>query len=52
MPKVAAPRSNIKATKIAFKVLGLPKNLELIKKTPKEREIETRLWAQNTYIVR
>jgi len=48
----AAPRSNEKATKIAFKVLGVPKNLELLKKTPREKEIERILKAQNTFDVR
>ena len=52
MAKVAAPRSNVKATRIAFNIMGVPKNLELIKKTPKEIEMERRLNAQNSYEVR
>ena len=48
----AAPRHNEKATRIAFKVLGLPQNLELIKKTEREEEIEATLQAQNTFDVR
>ena len=48
----AAPRSNVKATRIAFKIMGVPKNLELIKKTPKEKEMEARLAAQNTFDIR
>ena len=52
MAKVAAPRSNVKATRIAFDILGIPKNMELRKKTPKEIEMERRLAAQNSYEVR
>ena len=47
-----APRNNKKATKIAYKVLGLPRNMELIKKTPYEKEIERRLDSQKAYDVR
>lgn len=47
-----APRANSKATKIAYKILGYPKNMELIKKTPREIEIERRLANQYIFDVR
>lgn len=52
MAKVAAPRANKKAQKIAFKVLGIPRNMEIIKKSPKQKELEQRLMVQNTFYVR
>lgn len=52
MAKVAAPRSNIKATRIAFDIMGVPKNLELRRKSKKEIELQRRLDAQNSYAAR
>lgn len=41
----SAPRTNIKATKIAYSVLGVPPNMK--KKSQRDKEIDKKLAVQN-----
>lgn len=47
----AAPRSNKKATKIAWSILGKPANMQF-KPSEKEKEIDRRLLFEETTRVR
>lgn len=47
----AMPRISNKATKIAYKILGVPANMES-KKTKRKRKLEERLTAEETVRVR
>lgn len=47
----AMPRSNKKATKIVYKILGVPAPMAS-KKTPKQIKINSRLVAEETVKVR
>lgn len=47
----AMPRMSSKSTKIAYKVLGIPANMQS-KKTKKQKEMERRLTAEETVRVR
>lgn len=45
-------RINNKAKKIAYRILGIPYNLQKIEKRPRKRKIEEQLIAQDTKLAR
>lgn len=48
----AAPRPSNKATKIAYKVVGIPPNLQAEKKSKRDKKVNERLIANETRLVR
>jgi hypothetical protein len=48
----AMPRIKDKATKIAYKILGKPLNLQPVKQDQKQRKIRERLVYEETWRVR
>lgn len=48
----AMPRCKTKATKIAYKILGKPLNLQPTKEDKKQQEIRRRLLFEETWRVR
>ncbi len=48
----AMPRPNKKATRIAFKIIGIPPCMQKVKETPKKRRQRRELDAEDSRFIR